>query len=44
MVGLSEYMKDKDWKGAADEMLDSLWAKQTANRAKRLSDIVRDHG
>ena len=38
------YMKDKNWKGAADEMLDSLWAKQTPNRAKRLSDIVRDHG
>ena len=37
-------MIDKDWKGAADEMLDSLWAKQTPNRANRLADIVREHG
>ena len=37
-------MKDKNWKGAADEMLDSLWAKQTPERANRLADIVREHG
>ena len=37
-------MKEKNWKGAADEMLDSLWAKQTANRANRLAEIVREHG
>ena len=37
-------MQDKNWKGAADEMLDSLWAKQTSNRANRLADIVREHG
>ena len=37
-------MKECNWKGAADEMLDSLWAKQTPNRAKRLASIVRDHG
>ena len=37
-------MIDKNWKGAADEMLDSLWAKQTPNRANRLADIVREHG
>ena len=37
-------MKDSNWKGAADEMLDSLWAKQTPNRANRLSEIVREHG
>ena len=37
-------MIDKDWKGAAAEMLDSLWAKQTPNRANRLADIVREHG
>ena len=37
-------MKDRNWKGAADEMLDSLWAKQTPNRAKQLSEIVREHG
>ena len=38
-------MKEKDWKGAADEMLDSKWAKSDSpNRAKRLADIVREHG
>ena len=37
-------MIDKDWKGAATEMLDSKWAKQTPNRANRLADIVREHG
>ena len=29
------------WKLAADEMLDSRWAKQTPNRAKELSNIIR---
>ena len=37
-------MKDKNWKAAAAEMLDSRWAKQTPNRANRLADIVREHG
>ena len=37
-------MKDKNWKDAATEMLDSRWAKQTPNRANRLADIVREHG
>jgi len=37
-------MKEKNWKGAATEMLDSRWAKQTPNRANRLADIVREHG
>lgn len=37
-------MKSKDWKGAATEMLDSRWAKQTPNRANRLADIIREHG
>ena len=37
-------MKDKNWKAAAVEMLDSKWAKQTANRANRLADIIREHG
>lgn len=37
-------MQDRNWKGAADEMLDSLWARQTPNRANRLADIVREHG
>ena len=37
-------MQDKNWKCAADEMLDSKWAKQTSKRANRLADIVREHG
>ena len=37
-------MKSKDWKGAATEMLDSRWAKQTPNRANQLADIIREHG
>ena len=37
-------MQEKNWKGAADEMLDSLWARQTKSRANRLADIVREHG
>ena len=37
-------MKDINWKGASDEMLDSLWAKQTPERANRLAEIVREHG
>jgi lysozyme len=35
-------MQEGDWEEAADEMLDSLWARQTPNRAKELSDIVRN--
>ena len=34
-------MEDGDWEKAADEMLDSKWAKQTPNRAKELSNIIR---
>jgi lysozyme len=30
------------WKKAADELLDSRWAKQTPNRAKELSEIIRN--
>ena len=36
------YLKDKDFKNASIEMLDSLWAKQTPNRAKELSNRVRE--
>ena len=48
-MGLSNVSKFKkalhamqmlQWRKAADEMLDSKWAKQTPNRAKRLSDII----
>ena len=35
------YLQDKQWHKASEEMLDSLWAKQTPNRAKALSDIVK---
>ena len=38
------HLKEKEFKNAAEEMLDSLWARQTASRAKRLSEIVREHG
>ena len=31
-------LKDNDYKEASIQMLDSLWAKQTPNRANRLSD------
>tara|TARA_R100001594_G_C3946896_1_gene242059 strand:- start:16 stop:468 length:453 start_codon:yes stop_codon:yes gene_type:complete len=37
-------MKDRKWEASADEMLDSLWARQVGNRAKRLANIVREHG
>lgn len=30
-----------DYDQAADEMLDSLWARQVGNRAKKLSEIMR---
>jgi len=35
------YLKDKDFKNASIEMLDSKWAKQTPNRAKELSNRIR---
>jgi len=49
-MGLSNVSKFKkalhamqmfQWKLAATELLDSRWAKQTPNRAKELSDIIR---
>ena len=36
-----EYLMQKDFENAGIEMLDSRWAKQTPNRAKKLSDIVK---
>ena len=36
------YLKDKDFKNASIEMLDSKWAKQTPNRAKKMSKIVSE--
>tara|TARA_Y100000401_G_scaffold37388_1_gene28015 strand:+ start:613 stop:1023 length:411 start_codon:yes stop_codon:yes gene_type:complete len=34
--------KQHDWVGASKEMLDSKWARQTPNRAKKLSLIIAD--
>ena len=48
VTGVSKFRKaisalqERDWSEAADEMLDRLWARQTPNRAKELSDIVRN--
>ena len=38
------HMKNREWRLASDEMLDSIWAKQSPNRARRLADIVQEHG
>ncbi len=35
------HLKSFNWVEAADEMLNSKWAKQTPNRAKKLSEKVR---
>ncbi len=37
-------LKKRDYRKAADEMLDSMWAKQTPNRAKELANIIRNLG
>ena len=34
------YLENSEFRMASKEMLDSRWARQTPNRAKRLSDIV----
>ena len=34
-------LESKEFLSASKEMLDSRWAKQTPNRAKKLSDIVK---
>ena len=36
------YLQDKRWEEASVEMLDSLWARQTPNRAKELSRRVKE--
>jgi lysozyme len=47
VTGVSKFKKalramdNSDWEKAADEMLDSKWAKQTPRRAKELSNIIR---
>lgn len=35
------YMAVGDYQNAADEALDSRWARQTPNRAKRVTDVIR---
>ena len=48
ITGVSKFRKaisalqEGEWQEAADEMLDSLWARQTPNRAEELSNIVRN--
>ena len=48
VTGVSKFRKaisalqEGDWDEAANEMLDSLWARQTPNRAEELSNIVRN--
>jgi len=37
-------MQEKNWKGASEEMKDSLWYRQTPGRCERLAQIVREHG
>ena len=38
MIG---HLKKRNYEGASEEMIDSLWAKQTPARAKRLAQIMR---
>ena len=38
------HLQNKRWEEASVEMLDSLWAKQTPNRAKELSNRVKEVG
>ena len=35
------YFEDAEWELESTEMLDSRWAKQTPNRAKELSEIIK---
>ena len=35
------YLREAEWDKASEEMLDSKWAKQTPNRAKELSEIIK---
>jgi lysozyme len=37
-------LKEGNYQKAADEMLESKWAKQTPNRAKELAEIMRSLG
>ena len=35
------YLETEQYEEASEEMLDSLWARQTPNRAKELSEIIK---
>ena len=37
-----KYMEHHNWARASEEMLDSKWHRQTPNRAKELSEIIRN--
>ena len=37
-----QFLRLGNYKVCADEMLDSRWARQTPNRAQRLSNIIRE--
>ena len=39
-----KHFKAKNWKEASKEMLNSIWARQTPNRAKELAKIVANYG
>jgi lysozyme len=41
-VQFIEYVNSNQWSRAADEMLDSQWARQVGYRAKRLAKQMRD--
>lgn len=41
-VNTLRMMKQGDYNGAADGMLNSLWAKQVGDRAKRLAAMMRE--
>ena len=36
------YLENEEFKKASIEMLDSRWARQTPNRARKLSNIVKN--
>ena len=38
---MKKAIDDRNYELAASEMLDSLWSKQTPNRANRLADRMR---
>jgi len=37
-----QHLSAEKWEAAANEMLDSKWAKQTPRRAKEMTDIIRN--